>query len=196
MKKYVGQHATTDHLKRYKSHIKASETPKVMLHCAIKSYGVDNFICEKLCEFPQGSLDNMECYYAEQFETYIWDNKPGYNMVWCGAGGRRGIKSSLEHIEKIRQALVGVKHTPERIEKMKQTKTGKKQSPEAIEVGRQSRIGKKHSPETIEKIRQANLNKIVSPETIEKLRQARLGKKQSPETVAKRLETIRKKKVE
>jgi len=184
-KKYIGQHNTTDHLARYKIHIRNSKNPKYKLHLAMKKYGVDNFICEKLCECLHGGLDTMECYYAEQFETYTWDTTPGYNMVWCGNSPRRGIKHTSDHNEKIRQSNLGKKMSPEAIEKIRQGNLGKKLSPETKEKTRQANLGKKLSPETKEKMRQSHLCKKLSLETKEKMRQSHLGKKMSPEAIEK-----------
>jgi hypothetical protein len=51
----------------------------------------------------------MECYYAEQFGTYTWDEpNPGYNMIWCGGVGRmRGIKPSQETRDKMTKTRTG-----------------------------------------------------------------------------------------
>jgi hypothetical protein len=47
-------------------------------------HGRESFKFETLCVVPRNRLNDMECYWAEQLETYIWDNPGGYNMVWCG----------------------------------------------------------------------------------------------------------------
>ena len=133
---------------------------------ALRKYGVDGFIWEVLIVCSKEKLTVMEGYYAEQFETYVWDSPGGYNAVWCADNSRLGIK-----------------HTPEAIEKSRQASIGRKKSQEAIEKSRQAHLGRKNTPETIEKIRQSALGRKMSPESIEKTRQAKLGKKHSPETI-------------
>nr|WPF46470.1 MAG: hypothetical protein [Lake Baikal virophage 3] len=111
-KKYVGQHHNTKPARRFYEHCNSAIKGKstCILAKAIRKNGVEAFKIETLGIFPHDSLDTMECYYAEQFETYIWDDpKPGYNMVWCGGVGR----------------MRGIKATPETKEKMSKTRTGK-----------------------------------------------------------------------
>ena len=140
-KKYVGQHHKDDPKKRTEEHFRAAEKGKpYTLYNAIRKYGREAFTIEVLCVCTNDSLDNIECYYAEQFETYVWDSPGGYNMVWCGNSPRRGLKNSPEAIEKTRQAQLGKKRSPEACEKIRQGKLGKKQSPEHIEKIRQANI--------------------------------------------------------
>jgi len=80
-----------------------------MLHNALRKYGFDAFTYERLGIYPLESLTNMEAYWAEQLETYIWDSPGGYNMVWCDKAPRLGIKNSAEHNEKTKKGLTGKK---------------------------------------------------------------------------------------
>lgn len=180
-KKYVGQHHKPDPTSRWNAHIsRAKKGLAYVLHNAIRLFGEENFKFEVLCVCSHDALGRLEAYYAEQYESYIWDPDPGYNMVWCGEQSTLGMKHTPETIEKIRQAHLGKKMSPETIEKKR-----RKQTPEVIEKRRQALLGKKHTPERIEKVRQANLGKKRSPEAIEKNRQAQLGKKRSPEVIEK-----------
>jgi group I intron endonuclease len=99
---YVGQHNEPDVSKRWKEHWGDAERGcKYTLHNSMRKYGRDAFTIEVLCVVPNGdAICRMEEYYAEQFETYVWDNPGGYNMIWCGKRGRAGIKSSPETREK------------------------------------------------------------------------------------------------
>jgi len=180
-KKYVGQHCKSTPTKRWNEHKRAKKN--YPFPNAIRKYGPTGFSWEVLLVCPLDKLTEMEGYYAEVFETYVWDSPGGYNSIWCSDTPTLGIKQSPEAKEKNRQANLGKKHTLETKEKISKANLGKKQSPEAVENGRQARVGKKHSPEHIENLRQANIGKKRSPEAIENLRQAHLGKKASPEAV-------------
>jgi len=111
-KMYVGQHYNSKPERRFYQHcysaIKNTSTTCILAN-AIRKNGVESFKLETLGVFPVDSLDNMECYYAEQFGTYIWDEpNPGYNMIWCGGVGKmRGIKPSQETRNKMSKTRTG-----------------------------------------------------------------------------------------
>ena len=171
-KGYVGQYVNSNPKGRWSSHIRnATKGCKFVLHCAIRKYGKDAFRVETLCICPKESLGNMEAYYAEQLETYIWDNPGGYNMVWCGKQPRLGMKNTPEMNAKSSAARKGKKNSPEAIEKMRLTKTGKKLTPEQLEIHHKTHLGRKKTPEELEKLRIAST-----------------GRKQTPEIIAKRFE--------
>jgi group I intron endonuclease len=97
-KGYIGQSRYEDPLKRYNEHWYSALNRKTkgLLYNAMRKYGKDNFKFELLCICPRISLNNMESYWAEQLETYMWDNPGGYNMVWCGNEMRTGIKHTIK----------------------------------------------------------------------------------------------------
>ena len=73
-KRYVGQYVYPDPKGRWTAHIRnAKNGCKYLLHKAIRKYGPEAFTIETLCICPVSSLGVMESYYAEQFETYVWD---------------------------------------------------------------------------------------------------------------------------
>ena len=152
-KKYIGQHCKPDPKNRWDVH-KGSKD-HLPFHKALRKYGLSEFKWEVLIICPHDALTNMEGYYAEQFESYIWDSPGGYNAAWCSESPTLGIKHSPEACEKIRQAKLGKKHSPEACENMRQAGLGKKKSPEAIEKMRQAKLGRKRSPEAIEKMKLA-----------------------------------------
>ena len=111
-KRYVGQHYNSKPDRRFYQHCHSANKGKsttCILANAIRKNGVESFKLETLGIFPIDSLDNMECYYAEQFGTYMWDEpNPGYNMIWCGCVGRmRGIKPSQETRDKMTKTRTG-----------------------------------------------------------------------------------------
>lgn len=63
---------------------------------------------EKIGEFADDALDSLEAYYAEQYESYIWQR--GYNMVECGG---------------LRYQWRGRKHTTATKAKMSEAKRGR-----------------------------------------------------------------------
>jgi group I intron endonuclease len=119
-KQYVGQSSNKDCNVRFERHWLASKykSKNIILYNAMRSYGKDCFKVESLCIVPRKALNNMEMYWAEQLETYIWDNPGGYNMVWCGNQGNLGLKQSPELIKKRFAPLIGRKQ-----EKASKTKT-------------------------------------------------------------------------
>jgi hypothetical protein len=94
-KSYIGR-TLHDPLKRWKQHIYKSKRneAKTLLGYAINKYGVNAFNIETLCVVPNHALDNMECYYAEQYESYVWQG--GYNQTMCGRGRPYNYKTKEE----------------------------------------------------------------------------------------------------
>jgi hypothetical protein len=109
--RYVGysKHDTPDERYNNHWHKRDPSKPKPYLHKAMDLYGKDQFVVERLCVVPHSGIFNMEAYFAEQFQTYIWDdprypanydiqrnyNDPGgYNMIWCGVPGNLGVPHS------------------------------------------------------------------------------------------------------
>ena len=155
-KKYVGQHNKPDPQSRWQRHKRdAQRINKYPFHRAINKYGQDEFKWEIIYTGKCNTLDNMEHYYAEIYESYIWDFPGGYNAALCGNGG-------------------GNKHTPEACEKISKAKFGKKNTLEHIEKTRQASIGRKHSLEAKQKISQMLNGKPKSLETIENMRKAQI----------------------
>ena len=101
-KKYVGQHNEPDVTKRWREHWYDTDRGcEYALHRAMRKYGRDSFNIDILCVIPNGdAICRMEEYFAEQFETYMWDVPGGYNMIPCGKHGRSGMKSTPLTIEK------------------------------------------------------------------------------------------------
>jgi group I intron endonuclease len=190
-KRYVGQHNKPDPKRRWKAHLldaKLEKYPSIILHKALRMYGEDGFSWEVLYTGACESLNRMECYYAEMYESYIWDFPGGYNMVECG-GTTRGHKHSPETKEKIGKAHICKKYSPETKEKIRQALIGRKYSKESIENMRQGQLGRKKPQEVIEKTRQAHIGAKRSPEAIENIRQGQLGKKRSLESIQKGIQT-------
>jgi uncharacterized protein YneF (UPF0154 family) len=153
-----------------------------LLHNSIRKYGPENFKIEILCICPWESLDSLEAYYAEQYETYMWDNMPGYNMVLCGVNGGENRKATFD---KIGNAHKGRKKSPEHIAKIVASNKGQKRSPEACLKNSIAQKGKKLSEETIAKMIKSKTGKPLTEDHCKAMSKARKGKKLSEETIAK-----------
>lgn len=129
-KMYVGQTSKPEPSKRHSNHVKCAKNPKTPFYCAIKSHGIENFKLEVLWVGPFEALNRMEEYYAEVLGTYIWDNNPGYNAIWCGGAGSRGNVMSAEARKKISDASKKQMESLERRKKLSETFKGIKRSPE------------------------------------------------------------------
>ncbi len=73
---------------RFRAHKYNSKNRETPLQIDIDNYGRDVFTVETLCIVPHSSLNNMEAYWAEQLQTYMWDpplhGPRGYTIRECG----------------------------------------------------------------------------------------------------------------
>jgi len=124
-KSYIGR-TLHDPLQRWKQHIyKAKRSAlKTLLGQAINKYGADAFRIETVCELPEESLDNMECYYAEQYESYVWQG--GYNQTMCGRGRPYDYNTKEETRKKMSEARLGKSLSAETRAKMSMVTMGNK----------------------------------------------------------------------
>lgn len=106
-KSYIGR-TLNEPMKRWKQHVyKAKRNQsQTLLGYAINKYGEDAFNIETLCIVPTESLDNMECYYAEQYESYVWQG--GYNQTLCGRGRPYDYNTKKETKQKMSNARTGI----------------------------------------------------------------------------------------
>jgi group I intron endonuclease len=155
-KTYIGQTRFKSPIRRWNAHINMSKHGSTLaIHSAIRKYGVDAFHFESLCSVPYDALNNMEAYYAEQYESYTWNNPGGYNMAWCGESKltdetrikisikAKGRVISEEQRCKISETLkgrTGHKHTPEMCKFLSERMKGTKPTKESIEKMRQTKL--------------------------------------------------------
>jgi group I intron endonuclease len=189
-KKYVGQYTYENPTGRFKRHLSNNQKDTCVFHRALWKYGKDAFKLETLGIFPHSSLNNMEAYYAEQFQSYIWDTNEeanisgGYNMMLCGQMNRQGMKHTSETLEKLSKASKGRKHTEETKSKISKGNTGKKMSAQAVEKHRQSMLGYKHTDEAKANMSKAGKGKKHTEESKEKMSKSKKGWNPSAETRA------------
>ena len=80
---YVGQTAYSHPFQRFCEHQADARAGKEgPLYDDLRTYGVHEFECICLRVCPNEELNELECYYAEQFNAYVWDG--GYNVGECG----------------------------------------------------------------------------------------------------------------
>jgi len=180
-KTYIGQYAYENPTGRYTRHWAPNQKDTCIFHRALWKYGKDAFKLETLGIFPRSSLNNMEAYYAEQFQSYMWDTNEeasipgGYNMMLCGQMNRQGMKHTPEALAKMSACVKGRKHSEETKRKISEGNKGKKMSPEAIDKHRLAIIGKKASEETRAKQSAARKGRKWSDESRAKLSAAKKG---------------------
>jgi group I intron endonuclease len=192
---YIGQSCQNSPARRYTRHWndainRNEDTP---LYRAFRKYGRGAFSVETLCVVGVDSLDNMECYFAEQYNSYVWES--GYNAILCGKGCQRNKHHREEHKQKMSIKMTGRKLSEETKQKLSEARKGKscnwsdETRARVSETSRQNATGVKHSAETREKISQATKGRVgwakgipKSEETKEKLRVARTGILHTEET--------------
>lgn len=140
--------------KRFKLHTK-SKTNKMPIVCAIKKYGIDNFIIELMCEFDNKN-DALNCEIQ-----LIQELKPNYNVHFGGTGG--AMYGPMN-------GMYGKKHTKEWLKNKSESMIG----------GNNPMFNKKHTDEVkkiLSEMKRGHTpwNKgktgVYSPETIVKFKQ-------------------------
>jgi hypothetical protein len=115
-KGYIGQHNEPTPYNRFGDHkmlARKGDTSCPVLYNAIRKYGEDSFTVETLWIGPLSGMNNMEEYWAEQLETYVWDNPGGYNACYCGNQGFLGRVVSQEERARVAQRMRELERTDE-----------------------------------------------------------------------------------
>lgn len=77
---YIGQSIEIE--TRWYNHIHSKDN--FAIHLAIQKYGAENFSFEIIEECPKEDLDEKECFWIEEFDSFVPN---GYNMVKGGSNG-------------------------------------------------------------------------------------------------------------
>lgn len=171
-RQYVGRTKFPTPERRYKQHQSAAmRNNKTPLYRGMRKYGTENFKIEILCTASLESLDNMEAYWAEQLETYIWDcplfHPRGYNAYWCGLYSYP--KDRKREVSAYTRSLISAIHK------------GKKKPPHVIAAMNAKRRhvwkGRKHTPGTCAKIGAVHRGKKLSDAHKKRLVEAHTGRK-------------------
>ena len=80
---YVGQTAYSHPFDRYRQHqVSARRGDPGPLYDDMRIYDIRDFECICICVVENSTLNELECYFAEQYSAYLWDG--GYNTGECG----------------------------------------------------------------------------------------------------------------
>lgn len=98
-KSYIGQTAYSHPFERYRQHQTSARTGEFgHLYDDMRKYDIREFECICICVVENEQLNALECYYAEQYNAYVWDG--GYNSGECG---KAPVK---EHLTDERRILI------------------------------------------------------------------------------------------
>lgn len=137
-KMYIGQTIKPKLFIRWREHIYVSGNRRQRawtdaIHCAIRKYGADSFAIEPLHHAKtRKELNAMETFFIILHQSHKPEN--GYNMTLGGEGVV--APKSMQHRERISQALLGIKRSKahcERISKTNSQRRGRVFSEETIE---------------------------------------------------------------
>jgi group I intron endonuclease len=183
-KGYVGITETSID-ERWAGHIKTSRSSSnLLIHKAIRKYGVDNFDVTLLETCDSHDISNREKFHIINEKTFVCDYPDqGYNMTKGGEYGILGYRHTDDTKRAISESLQGDKNPF----------FGRKHSQESIERMRLKLTGKKASPETRAKLSAAAKGRKIDPKTIEKIANANRGRRQTDEARARMSETKRRK---
>jgi group I intron endonuclease len=143
-KSYIGQTEDQTPCNRYAKHWynALSRNLPYPLYCAFRKYGIDSFYIEIIRVCLRNELDNLEAYYAQEYQTYIWEN--GYNLAQCGRGQPRDYKHKEESRRKMSECkkgkLTGVMDVINR-EKIGRANSGKRLTEESKQKVSMNRRG-------------------------------------------------------
>ena len=104
-KSYIGQTAYSHPFQRFREHqICAVNGDSGPLYDDMRLYGITSFECIPVCVTQNNHLNSLECYYAEQYNAYVWDG--GYNVSECGKASVRRDVSDVKRLWMKRTAIL------------------------------------------------------------------------------------------
>lgn len=86
-KVYIGK-TTKEPSKRFKAHCtSAASGSQLLIHNALRKYGVENFKFEVIFNsFQASDLDFYECHFIGEYQSFVNEGRNGYNMTKGGEG--------------------------------------------------------------------------------------------------------------
>jgi hypothetical protein len=82
-KSYIGQTAYSHPFERFREHKNnARNNVSGPLYDDLRMYDIHEFECICIRVAPNEQLNDLECYYAEMYDAYVWNG--GYNKQECG----------------------------------------------------------------------------------------------------------------
>lgn len=101
---YIGQTSFSHPFQRFMEHQRdAKKGQEGPLYDDLRSYGVHAFECICIRVTDNKDLNNLECYYAEQYNAYVCDG--GYNVNECGGAEIRREMSDERRMWMKRRAI-------------------------------------------------------------------------------------------
>ena len=172
---YIGQTKKNTPNSRYTRHWNdaINRNVQTVLYNAFRKYGRGAFVVDTLCIVSAESLDNMECYFAKQYNSYVWEG--GYNAVLCGRGRLPNFNHKQDHRDRMSKLMSGRTVSEETRKKLSAARRGTKNNWSAetrARVAESSRVkstGAVLSAETRSKISTASTGRKASAETKKKL---------------------------
>ena len=192
---YVGQTRTSSE-ERFKKHKTAARggRNKTLLYTAMKKDGFEHFTvqtlvriqCESLAELKQ-KLDNLESYFAEQYESYSREhvvsysmiNTPGgYNKIPCGTGWGAGRIMTDEDKKALSEAQMGHIVSEQTRKKLRDYNLNnpREWTQEQSDAASKLHTGARRSQETRIAISKAKKGKKRKPEECVAISKAKKGK--------------------
>jgi len=193
---YIGQTRTKSSEERFKKHKSAARggRNKTLLYTAMKKDGFEHFTvqplvriqCESLAELKQ-KLDNLEAYFAEQYEAYSREhvvsysmiNTPGgYNQIPCGTGWGAGRIMTDEAKKALSEAQTGHTVSEETRKKLRDYNLNnpREWTQEQRDAASKLHTGAIRPPETGIAISNAKKGKKRKPEECVAISKAKKGK--------------------
>lgn len=103
-KTYIGQTSFSHPFIRFQEHQKHANEGKLgSLYDDLRTYGIHEFECSCLRFAKNEDLNELECYYAEQYDAYEWMG--GYNIIECGTAKVREEMSDDKRLYMKRRAI-------------------------------------------------------------------------------------------
>lgn len=102
---YIGQTVYSHPFERYKQHQSSARNGDLgPLYDDMRKYDIREFECICICVVENSQLNDLECYYAEQYNAYVCDG--GYNVGECGNAPVRKHMPDERRIQMRRNAII------------------------------------------------------------------------------------------
>lgn len=102
---YIGQTSYSQPFTRFLEHqSNARNGVEGVFYDDMRVHDIHQFECICICVVPNSMLNDLECYYAEQHDAYVWCG--GYNVGECGGADVRREMSDVRRSFMKRSAIL------------------------------------------------------------------------------------------
>jgi group I intron endonuclease len=148
-KSYIGQsHNVEGRIRGHFKCLRNNTHVNIHLQRAFNLHGESSFEVQIVEVCRSSELAEKEQFWIDTALYYAGV----YNLALIAGPGRKGVKASLETIQKQREALLGKKRSPEFCARVSEALRGRKISDEQKEALLKANFGRKHSEETRRKM--------------------------------------------